>query len=238
MPKLGKRYSNNAQKVNRAKKYRLEDAVTVLKGMTVPKFDETIDLSLHLGVDPKHADQMVRGSVLLPHGTGRTVRVLVIAKGEKEKEAKDAGADFVGAEDMIEKIKGGWLDFDKLIATPDMMGAVGKLGSILGPKGLMPNPKVGTVTFEVGKAVKDVRKGKVDFKVDKAGNVHTLVGKMSFAAEQIRENVTALMESIVKAKPATSKGLYLRSITISPTMGPGIRLDAAAFMTGEGGSHA
>jgi large subunit ribosomal protein L1 len=234
MAKFGKRYAGNVQKVDRTKKYRLEEAVQTIKGMKAPKFDETIDLAVRLGVDPKHADQMVRGSVLLPHGTGRSVRVLVVAKGDKEKEAKEAGADYVGAEDVLEKIKGGWLDFEKVIATPDMMGAVGKLGSVLGPKGLMPNPKVGTVTFEVGKAVKDVKKGKVDYKVDKAGNLHTVVGKVSFTADQVRENVAAMMDAVVRAKPATSKGVYLRSITLSSTMGPAVRLDPMAFMAAAG----
>jgi len=182
-------------------------------------------MAIRLGVNPKHADQMVRGTVALPHGVGKAVKILVFAKGEKEKEAQEAGADFVGAEELVEKITGGWMDFDKTIATPDMMGTVGKLGKILGPRGLMPNPKVGTVTFDVGRAVKELKAGRVEFKVDKTGIVHTTVGKISFNMDQLKDNVLALMDTIVRAKPASSKGTYLRSVAISTTMGPGIKLD-------------
>ena len=184
-----------------------------------------MDLAIRLGVNPKHSDQMVRGTIVLPNGVGKSVKVLVFAKGEKEKEARDAGADIVGAEDLVEKITGGWTDFDKAIATPDMMGTVGKLGKILGPRGLMPNPKVGTVTFDVGRAVKELKAGRVEFKVDKTGIVHTTVGKVSFEPDRLKENVLALMDVIVRAKPASSKGTYLKSIAISTTMGPGIKLD-------------
>jgi len=229
MAKGGKRYRASAQLRNESKKYTLDEAITFLGNVKRAKFDETINIAIRLGVDPKHADQMVRGSVLLPHGTGKSLRVLVIAKGDKEREAKEAGADITGAEDILQKIQGGWFEFDKVIATPDMMGAVGKLGSVLGPRGLMPNPKMGTVTFEVEKAVKELKRGKVEFKVDKSGNVHTIIGKMSFKPEQIKENMQTLMESVVKAKPSTSKGVYLRSVTLSPTMAPGIRLDPGIF---------
>jgi large subunit ribosomal protein L1 len=189
------------------------------------KFDETVDAAVRLGVNPAHADQMVRGSVVLPNGLGKTVRVLVFAKGDKEKEALDAGADLVGSDDIIEKIKGGWLEFDRVIATPDMMGSVGKIAKILGPRGLMPNPKVGTVTFEVTNAVKELKAGKVEFRVEKAGIVHSPVGKVSFGAEKLSENVSALLETIIKLKPASSKGLYIKSIALSSTMGAGVRID-------------
>ena len=189
------------------------------------KFDETVDAAIRLGVNPAHADQMVRGSVVLPNGLGKTVRVLVFAKGEKEKEALEAGADLVGNDEVIEKIKGGWMEFDRVIATPDMMGSVGKIGKILGPRGLMPNPKVGTVTFEVANAVKELKAGKVEFRVEKAGIVHSPVGKVSFGAEKLRENVSALLETIIKLKPASSKGIYIKSISISSTMGVGVRID-------------
>ena len=184
-------------------------------------------MAVRLGVDPKQSEQMVRGTVVLPNGTGKKVRVLVFAKGEKEKEAKDAGADFVGGEDLVDKISKGWLDFDAIVATPDMMGSVGKLGKVLGPRGLMPNPKLGTVTFDIARAVKDIKAGKVEFKIDKAGNVHVAFGKISFGVNKLKENFTVLLESIIKAKPSTSKGTYLRSITMSTTMGPGIKIDAA-----------
>jgi large subunit ribosomal protein L1 len=192
---------------------------------TTAKFDETVDAAIRLGVNPAHADQMVRGSVVLPNGLGKKVRVLVFAKGEKEKEALDAGADFVGADDIVEKIKGGWLDFDRVIATPDMMGNVGKLGKILGPRGLMPNPKVGTVTFDVANAVAELKAGRVEFRVEKAGIVHCPVGKASFGAEKLKENFLALLEMVVKLKPASSKGIYLRSISLSSVMGPGVKVD-------------
>jgi large subunit ribosomal protein L1 len=229
MSARGKRYLEVRQKVDRTKLYDLDTAVRLVKETARAKFDESIDLAIRLGVNPKHADQMVRGTVTLPHGIGKTVRVLVFAKGEKEKEAKEAGADFVGAEDLAEKISAGWTDFDKAIATPDMMGLVGKLGKILGPRGLMPNPKVGTVTFDVGRAVRELKAGRVEFKVDKTGIVHTTVGKASFEPEKLKENILALMDTIIRAKPASSKGTYLKSIAISSTMGPGIKLDAASL---------
>jgi len=210
----GKKHKDAREKVDRAKIYELEEALKIIKDASFVKFDESVDVAVRLGVNPKHADQMVRGSVMLPHGTGKETRVLVFAKGEKEKEAVSAGADFVGAEDLIEKISQGWLDFDKAIATPDMMGMVGKIGKTLGPRGLMPNPKVGTVTFNISDAVADLKKGKIEFKVDKAGIVHARTGKRSFAVEKLRENVTALIDALVKLKPPTSKGVYLKSIVL------------------------
>ena len=221
----GKKYLEARAKVDRNNRYDLDAGLTLLKDSARAKFDESVDLAIRLGVNPKHADQMVRGTVALPHGVGKTVKVLVFAKGEKEKEAQEAGADFVGAEDMVEKITGGWTDFDKAIATHDMMGTVGKLGKILGPRGLMPTPKGGTVTFDVSKAVKELKAGRVEFRVDKTGIIHTTVGKVSFTAEKLKENVLALMDVIIRAKPASSKGTYLKSVAISSTMGPGIKLD-------------
>jgi len=223
----GKKHRAAHEKVDRNKVYELEDALKLIKDASFVKFDESVDVAVRLGVNPKHADQMVRGSVMLPHGTGKETRVLVFAKGEKEKEAVSAGADFVGAEDMIEKISQGWLEFDKAIATPDMMGMVGKIGKTLGPRGLMPNPKVGTVTFNISDAVADLKKGKIEFKVDKAGIVHARTGKISFAVEKLRENVTALIDALVKLKPPTSKGVYLKGIVLSTTMGPGIKVNPA-----------
>lgn len=225
MAKHGKKYSQGKEKIDRTTQYNLDAGIQLLQEIPRAKFDESIDMAIRLGVNPKHADQMVRGTVSLPHGIGKTVRVLVFAKGEKEKEAKEAGADFIGAEDLVEKISAGWTDFDKAIATPDMMGTVGKLGKILGPRGLMPNPKVGTVTFDIARAVKELKAGRVEFKVDKTGIVHTTVGKISFEPEKVKENVKALMDVIIRAKPASSKGTYLKSIAISTTMGPGIKLD-------------
>src|SRR5512147_2993010 len=210
---------------DREKSYSVEEALGILKELPSAKFDESVDMSLRLGVDPKHADQMVRGAIMLPHGIGKAVRVAVFAKGEKEKEAREAGADVVGAEDLVEKIQGGFMDFDSTIATPDLMGQVGRLGKVLGPRGLMPNPKLGTVTFDVGRAVREAKAGKVEFRVDKAGNVHVPVGKKSFTLEQLADNAMALLEAIVRAKPAASKGQYLRSITLSSTMGPGVHVD-------------
>jgi len=221
----GKKYTEARKTIEPGKRYPLREAVELMVGTGKAKFDETVDAAIRLGVDPKHADQMVRGSVALPHGLGKTVRVLVFAKGEKEKEATDAGADFAGSDDLVEKIKGGWLDFDRVVATPDMMGTVGKLGKVLGPRGLMPNPKVGTVTFDVGKVVKELKAGKVEFRVEKAGIVHTPVGKVSFGLDKLLDNVTALLEMIVKLKPASSKGTYLKSISLSTTMGPGVKVD-------------
>ena len=221
----GKKYVEVKKKVDRAKRYDLEEGLQLLKATARAKFDESVDMAIRLGVNPKHSDQMVRGTVVLPNGVGKSIKVLVFAKGEKEKEAKDAGADLVGAEDLVEKITAGWTDFDKAIATPDMMGTVGKLGKILGPRGLMPNPKVGTVTFDVGRAVKELKAGRVEFKVDKTGIVHTTVGKISFEPDRLKENILALMEVILRAKPTSSKGTYLKTIAISTTMGPGIKLD-------------
>lgn len=223
---MGKRYEAAKAKIEADKTYELNDGFDLVPETKCAKFDETVEVSGRLGVDPKHPEQMVRGTVVLPHGTGKTVRVLVFAKGEKETEARDAGADFIGAEDMIEKVSKGWLDFDAIVATPDMMGAVGKLGKVLGPRGLMPNPKLGTVTFDVKKAVSDLKAGKVEFRVDKQGNIHVPVGKASFGGQKLRENFMALMDAIVKAKPASSKGTYVRSLFVSTTMGPSIRLNA------------
>jgi len=209
--------------------YGLREAVEAVKRATFTKFDESVDLALRLGIDPKRSDQLVRGTAALPHGTGKKVRVLVFAKGEKEQEARQAGADYVGADDLMEKIKGGWMDFDCAIATPDLMAAVGKLGKVLGPRGLMPNPKTGTVTFEVKKAVEDIRKGRVEFKVEKAGIVHVPVGKVSFDPGKLCDNASAVIESVMRAKPASCKGRYLKSATISSTMGPGVKLDTVAL---------
>jgi large subunit ribosomal protein L1 len=225
MSKRGKKYIAAKQKIDTVKRYPIQEAMELVTVSTTAKFDETVDAAIRLGVNPAHADQMVRGSVVLPNGLGKTVRVLVFAKGEKEKEALDAGADFVGADDMVEKIKAGWLDFDRVIATPDMMGNVGKLGKILGPRGLMPNPKVGTVTFDVANAVNELKAGRVEFRVEKAGIVHCPVGKISFGAEKLKENFMALLEMVMKLKPSSSKGIYLRSISISSVMGPGVKVD-------------
>jgi large subunit ribosomal protein L1 len=222
----GKRYGAAAAKVEAGREYTVEEALDTLKAMPGTKFDESVDLSFRLGVDPKHADQMVRGAVVLPHGIGKKIRVAVFAKGEKEREAREAGADVVGAEDLVEKVQGGFMEFDTTIATPDLMGQVGRLGKVLGPRGLMPNPKLGTVTFDVGRAVREAKAGKVEFRVDKAGNIHVPVGKRSFGAEQLVANAMAVIEAIVRAKPAAAKGTYLRTMTVSSTMGPGIRIDA------------
>jgi large subunit ribosomal protein L1 len=223
--KRSRRYQESAVKVERSKLYALDEAIALVHSTSTAKFDETIEISVRLGVDPRKADQMVRGTVILPAGTGKVVRVCVITKGDKEKEAKDAGADFVGGEDMIDKIQGGWFDFDVMIATPDVMAMVGKLGRVLGPRGLMPNPKVGTVTFEVGKAVQDSKAGKIDFRVDKSGIVHTAIGKKSFTDLQLKQNIQAFMEVINRLKPPTAKGIYIRNISLSATMGPGVKID-------------
>jgi len=225
MLRRGKRIIAAKAKVEPTKRYTLKEATEMIVSMVGAKFDETVDAAVRLGVNPAHADQMVRGSVVLPNGLGKTVRVLVFAKGDKEKEALEAGADLVGNDEIIEKIKGGWLEFDRVIATPDMMGSVGKIAKILGPRGLMPNPKVGTVTFDVANAVKELKAGKVEFRVEKAGIVHSPVGKISFGAEKLGENVNALLETIIKLKPASSKGTYIKSIAISSTMGAGVRID-------------
>jgi large subunit ribosomal protein L1 len=225
---VGKKFESALAKVTKDL-YSLEEASDLVKQAAFAKFDETVELSLCLGVDPKRADQMVRGTTVLPHGTGKKVRILVIAKGEKEQEAREAGADFVGSDDLLQKIQDGWLDFDSMIATPDMMGAVGRMGKVLGPRGLMPNPKTGTVTFEVGKAIQEIRRGRVEYKVDKAGNIHVPVGKVSFQGQQIRENAQSVFDSIMKAKPSSSKGKYVKSATLSSTMGPGVHLDGVAM---------
>jgi large subunit ribosomal protein L1 len=229
---MGRKMTAEKEKIERSKEYSLEEAIRIVKESSYTKFDETIDLALNLGIDPKKSDQMVRGSVVLPHGIGKKVRVLVFAKGEKEKEATDAGADIVGAEDLVEKISKGWLDFDKAVATPDMMGIVGKLGKILGPRGLMPNPKLGTVTFDISRAVKELKAGKVEYKAEKAGIVHVSIGKASFDNQKLLDNAKAIVDSIVKAKPATSKGRYLKKISISSTMGLGVRIDIASLGKG------
>jgi len=229
MAEKAKKYEEARAKVDREKKYTLEEALDLLGDMPPRKFDETVEVAMRLGVDPRHADQMVRGSVVLPNGLGKTVRVLVFAKGQKEKEAQDGGADFVGAEDLIDKISKGWLDFDKAIATPDMMGAVSKLGRVLGPRGLMPNPKVGTVTFDVAKAVQELKAGRVEFRVDKAGNLHVPVGKGSFGKEKLKENIQSLFEAVIRLKPASSKGTYVRGAAISRTMSPGVKIDPTAI---------
>ncbi len=225
MPKTGKHQKEAKARIDRSKAYNLDEAIALVKEAAYAKFDETVDLSVRLGVDPRKADQMVRGAVVLPNGLGKTVRVLVFAKGEKAQEATAAGADFVGADDLVAKIQGGWFDFDTAIATPDMMGTVGKIGKLLGPRGLMPNPKVGTVTFEVGRAVSEAKSGKVEYRVEKAGIIHTPVGKVSFDAEKLKGNIVALMDALIKAKPSTAKGNYLKKISISSTMGPGVVVD-------------
>lgn len=227
MPKRGKKYSESRQKVDTGNKHDFAEAIQAAIDGSYAKFDETLDVAVRLGVDPRHADQMVRGTVVLPNGIGKEVKVLVFAKGEKEKEARDAGADFVGNDDLIEKIKGGWFGFDKAVATPDMMGTVGKIGRLLGPRGLMPNAKTGTVTFDVDKAVNELKAGKIDFRVEKAGIVHAPMGKVSFGVEKIVQNIAAFLETIVRLKPASSKGTYLKAIAVSTTMGPGIKIDAA-----------
>ncbi len=227
MGTVGKKMKAALAKVE-PRQYSLKDAVELVKQTAHKKFDESVDLAIRLGVDPKRSDQMVRGTTLLPAGTGKKVRVLVFAKGEKEQEARAAGADYVGADELMEKIKNGWMEFDQAISTPDLMGAVGKLGKVLGPRGLMPNPKTGTVTFELGKAIAEIRKGRVEYKLEKAGIIHVPVGKVSFDVKGLYENAFAVLESVVKAKPASCKGRYLQSVTISSTMGPGIKLDPVA----------
>jgi large subunit ribosomal protein L1 len=230
MPKAGKKYTKAAADRER-KLYRLDEAVPLLKKIAYAKFNETVEVSMRLGVDPKHADQMVRGTVILPNGLGKSKRVIVIASGEKVKEAKDAGADEVGGEDIVERIAGGWMDFDAVVATPDLMRSVGKLGKVLGPRGLMPNPKTGTVTFEVGKAIKEIKAGKVEFRVDKTGIIHAPCGKIQFDEKNLYENAKALIDAVIRAKPASSKGKYVRSISLSSTMSPGIWVDEASIET-------
>ena len=225
MPKRGKLYKNAVTAIDRARMYDLNEALELVLKAKYAKFDESVDVAVRLGVDPRHADQMVRSSVILPNGTGKTARVLVFAKGEKEKEALEAGADYAGSDDLVAKIKEGWLDFDKTIATPDMMGEVGKIGRILGPRNLMPNAKLGTVTFDIARVVNEIKKGKVDFRVDKAGVVHAVVGKSSFGADKLQENVLAFVERLSQLRTASSKGVYLRAISVSSTMGPGVKVD-------------
>lgn len=228
MAQAGKKYRAAAEKVDRRKRYSVDEGLQVLNQTIAarsPKFDQTVDIALNLGVDPKHADQMVRGAVVLPHGTGKSKRVAVFAKGEKQKEAEDAGADVVGAEELGKRIEGGWMEFDTVIATPDMMGVVGRLGKVLGPRGLMPNPKVGTVTVDVARAVKEAKGGKIEFRVEKAGIVHAPLGKASFGVDKLRDNFYALADLVMKLKPATAKGVYLKGIALSTTMGPGVKID-------------
>lgn len=231
MPKIPKNRSNAMKVVDVERKYSVEEACALIKKAKFAKFDETVDLAVRLGVNPKHADQMVRGAIVLPHGTGKTVRVLVFAKGEKEREAREAGADLAGSDDLVAKVSEGFLDFDRVIATPDMMGSVGKLGKVLGPRGLMPNPKVGTVTFDVASAVKDAKGGKIEYRVEKAGIVHARIGKVSFAENALADNANALIGALVRQKPSTAKGTYLKSITVSSTMGPGIKIDPSHFVS-------
>lgn len=229
MPKHGKKYRDALKEIDRTKQYDPAEACELVKKIARANFDETVEVAVRLGVDPRHADQQVRGAVVLPHGTGKTRTILVFAKGDKAKEAEEAGADYVGDVDLVEKIQGGWLDFDVAIATPDMMGTVGKLGRILGPRGLMPNPKTGTVTFDVGRAVQEAKAGKIEYRVDKAGIIHAPIGKVSFDADKLLENLRTLMEQLIRAKPAAAKGQYIRSVTLSSTMGPGIRVNAQKF---------
>ncbi len=225
MAKRGKNYIKASENIDTAKVYGLDEGIELALKGSYAKFDESVDIAIRLGVDPRHADQMVRSSVVLPNGTGKEIRVLVFAKGEKEKEALDAGADYAGGDEFVEKIQGGWLEFDRTIATPDMMATVGKIGRILGPRNLMPNAKLGTVTFDVGRVVKEIKSGKVDFKVDKAGVVHAMLGRASFGSQKMKENILAFVDRIIQLKPSTSKGIYLKSISLSTTMGPGVKVD-------------
>jgi large subunit ribosomal protein L1 len=229
MAKLTKNQKLAAEKIEAGKLYSVAEAAALVKEITHTKFDASVDVAVRLGVDPRHADQMVRGAVVLPHGIGKTVRVVVFAAGEKEKEAREAGADFVGADDLVQKISEGWLDFDKAIATPDMMGKVGRLGRVLGPRGLMPNPKVGTVTMDVARAIKETKAGRVEFRVERAGIIHAPVGRVSFDADKLAENMRALMDTLIKLKPASTKGAYVKSVTISSTMSPGVKMDTSIF---------
>jgi len=230
MAKVSKNRAKIDGLVDQTRKYTIDEAISLVKQAKFAKFDETVDIAVRLGVNPKHADQMVRGALVLPNGTGQTVRVLVFAKGDKEREAREAGADFAGSDDMVAKVSEGFLDFDRVIATPDMMGVVGKLGRVLGPRGLMPNPKVGTVTFDVASAVREAKGGKIEYRVEKAGIVHARIGKSSFEGPALAENAKALINALVRAKPSTAKGTYLRSITVSSTMGPGVKVDTGAFL--------
>ncbi|MCB2180704.1 MAG: 50S ribosomal protein L1 [Desulfobulbaceae bacterium] len=231
MAKRGKKYQNSVSGLDALKIYELDDAVESMLKAKYASFDESVDVAVKLGVDPRHADQMVRSTLVLPNGTGKTDRVLVFAKGEKVQEALDAGADFAGGDELVEKIQGGWLDFDKTIATPDMMGTVGKIGRVLGPRGLMPNAKLGTVTFDVGRVVSEIKSGKVDFKVDKAGIVHVMLGKSSFGPEKIKQNILAFIDKVIQLKPSSAKGIYLKGVTLTSTMGPGFKLDPMELRT-------
>src|SRR4051812_9104298 len=228
----GKKFKNASAKIDRTKRYLLEDACKLLPETKIAKFDESVDIAVRLGVDPKHADQMVRGAVVLPHGTGKSQRVIVVAKGDKANEAKAAGADFVGAEELVERIqKENWTEFDSMVATPDMMGLVGRLGRVLGPKGLMPNPKVGTVTNDVAKAVRELKAGRVEFRVEKAGIVHARIGKASFGAEKLQANAQTMIDTLLRLKPASAKGTYMKSVTLSTSMGPGVKVDTTPLVT-------
>jgi large subunit ribosomal protein L1 len=229
MANKGKRYSEARAKIDRERRYELAEAIDLVKESASAKFDETAEVAIRLGVDPRKSDQMVRGTVLLPHGTGKSVRVLVFAKGEKENEARDAGADFVGAEDLVEKIQGGWLEFDKVVATPDMMGLVGRIAKVLGPRGMMPNPKVGTVTLNLRETIGEIKKGKVEFRTDKGANLHVPVGKVSFDREKLQDNIVSLIDTVNRLKPPSSKGQYMRNMVLSSTMGPGVKVDIASL---------
>jgi len=229
MGKTGRKQVEAKKKVDRLKRYPLDEALKLVKELAHVSFDESVEVAVRLGIDAKKTDQQIRGSVVLPHGTGKELKVLVFAKGDKEVEAREAGADFVGGDEMVEKVQGGWLEFDKAVATPDMMGQVGKLGRVLGPRGLMPNPKVGTVTFEVANAVKEIKAGKVEYRTEKSGIVHAAIGRRSFEDSNLEENLRTFMETIIKAKPAASKGHYLKSVTLSTTMGPGVKLETTQF---------
>ena len=225
MPKHGKKFRDAFAKIDQMNRYELDEAISLVKSLAPSKFDETVDVAFNLNVNPRHADQMVRGSVVLPHGRGKAVRIAVFAKGDKAKEAEEAGADFVGGEDLVEKVQGGWLDFDVTVATPDMMGQVGKIGRVLGPRGLMPNPKTGTVTFDVAKVIGELKAGRLEFRVEKAGIIHVPIGKASFSEEALRENLMAVSETLARLKPAAAKAPYFRTITVSSTMGPGVKVD-------------
>jgi large subunit ribosomal protein L1 len=231
MPKHGKKFRDAIARVPEGSVHEPSNAVVMVKDLSFARFDETVDVAVRLGIDPRHADQIVRGTVVLPHGTGKTARVLVIAQGDKAREAEEAGADFVGVE-FVQKIKDGWLDFDVAVATPDMMGQVGQLGRVLGPRGLMPTPKAGTVTFEVARAVKEIKAGKIEYRADKTGNLHAPIGKVSFSGDQLSENLGAFMDSVMRAKPSAAKGKYVRSVTVSSTMGPGVAVDANLYSRG------
>jgi large subunit ribosomal protein L1 len=231
MPRHGKKFREASTRVPEGAVHQPDEAVGLIKDLSFAKFDETVDVAVRLGVDPRHADQIVRGTVVLPHGTGKTARVLVIAQGDKAREAEEAGADFVGVE-FVQKIKEGWLDFDVAVATPDLMGQVGQLGRVLGPRGLMPTPKAGTVTFDVAKAVREIKAGKIEYRVDKTGNVHAPIGKVSFSPDQLSENLSAFMDSVMRAKPSAAKGKYVKTVTVSSTMGPGVPVDANLYSRG------